>query len=487
MALLSPGVEVTVIDESQYIPAATNSVPYFLIATAQNKVSGAGVGVAAGTLAANANRVYLITSQRDLSATFGVPFFYKTTAGTPINGYELNEYGLLAAYSSLGISNRAYVQRVDIDLTELTASLTRPTGNPDNGTYWLDTVSSLWGIFQWNQTTAAFTNQVPSVITDTEYLDTGVPVASYGSIGDYAIVATNVQNPCYYKRGGPTAAQTTASELSDIYNTWVLVGSDEWKTAWPTIQGTLAPVSLTGNQTIFINDTSVAVPVGTPTVTGLATQINSQNITGVYAAVIDGKLNLYADSMATNDGSTEGTGMIAINNGTGTVLADLGITSGEYAAPAFQASPHYTVPRWRSTDMQPEPTGSVWQKTTNVNLGANLVVKKYSTTLGTFIQQSTPIYASGAAALYALDPIGGGFNIAAGATYALQNPGYTDPTTMALEIFERYSTGATVVTGTTVPTAFVSGNTFTIQATEAGSGTLSASVTATINGTAVSD
>ena len=134
MALVSPGVEVTVIDESQYIPAATNSVPYFLIATAQNKVSGSGVGVAAGTLEVNANRLYLITSQRDLSATFGNPFFYKTTAGTPINGYELNEYGLLAAYSALGITNRAYVQRVDIDLTELTATLVRPTGAPDNGT-----------------------------------------------------------------------------------------------------------------------------------------------------------------------------------------------------------------------------------------------------------------------------------------------------------------------------------------------------------------
>ena len=78
MALVSPGVQVTVIDESQYIPSATNSVPYFLIATAQNKVSGSGVGVAAGTLAVNANRLYLITSQRDLSATFGNPFFYKT-------------------------------------------------------------------------------------------------------------------------------------------------------------------------------------------------------------------------------------------------------------------------------------------------------------------------------------------------------------------------------------------------------------------------
>jgi hypothetical protein len=66
MALLSPGVQVTVVDQSQYIPAAVNSVPYILLATAQNKVSGTGVGVAAGTLQANANRVYLITSQRDL-------------------------------------------------------------------------------------------------------------------------------------------------------------------------------------------------------------------------------------------------------------------------------------------------------------------------------------------------------------------------------------------------------------------------------------
>ena len=157
MALVSPGVEVTVIDESQYIPSAVNTVPYFVIATAQNKVSSDGVTVAAGTLAANANKTYLITSQRDLAATFGVPFFYKTTTGTPINGYELNEYGLLAAYSALGITNRCYVQRVDIDLTELTASLVRPTGSPANGDYWLDTSSSVWGIQEYNQATNTFT------------------------------------------------------------------------------------------------------------------------------------------------------------------------------------------------------------------------------------------------------------------------------------------------------------------------------------------
>jgi hypothetical protein len=178
MALVSPGVQVTIIDESNYIPSATNSVPYILLATAQNKVSGTGTGVAAGTLKANAGKVYLITSQRDLAATFGNPFFYKTTAGTPINGYELNEYGLLAAHSVLGISNRAYVQRADIDLSELTASLVRPTGAPANGTYWLDTTSSIWGILQWNATTGAFSSQTPIVITDTADLTSGVPKTS---------------------------------------------------------------------------------------------------------------------------------------------------------------------------------------------------------------------------------------------------------------------------------------------------------------------
>ena len=54
MALVSPGVEVTIIDESNYLPASTNSVPYILLGTAQDKISGTGATVAPGTLAVNA-------------------------------------------------------------------------------------------------------------------------------------------------------------------------------------------------------------------------------------------------------------------------------------------------------------------------------------------------------------------------------------------------------------------------------------------------
>jgi hypothetical protein len=222
MALVSPGVEVTVIDESQYIPSAVNTVPYFLVATAQNKVSGDGVTVAAGTTAANANETYLITSQRDLVATFGAPFFYNTTTGTPINGYELNEYGLLAAYSSLGVSNRAYVQRVNVNLTELTASLSRPTGDPADGTYWLDTSVSVWGILEWSQSTSTFTPKTPIQITNTADVVNAslntiagwTPLESIGSIGDYAVVTFASKSPGYYK---------------NTNNAWVLIGDDDWK------------------------------------------------------------------------------------------------------------------------------------------------------------------------------------------------------------------------------------------------------------------
>ena len=494
MALTSPGVEVTIIDESQYIPAATNSVPYILIATAQNKASGAGVGIAAGTLAANANKTYLLTSQRDLLSTFGVPFFYKTTAGTPINGYELNEYGLLAAWSALGVSNRCYIQRADIDLAELTATLVRPTGNPPNGTYWLDTANTRWGIFQWNQTTAAFTNQIPRVITNTDDLEfsTTVPLQSIGNIGDYAVVTTSTFNPIYFKRGGPTASQTSSGDLSDLYNTWVLIGSNEWKTAWPTIQGTNAPVSLTAGS-FAINDTTITVSNG-DTVSNVANAINAASITGVYAAVIGGKLNIYADGTATNDGSTEGTGVVAINNVASTPLSALGITAGQYAAPALVSSYSYQVPRWRTTDGQPEPTGSVWFKVSNVNLGTNISVKKYNDTLGTFVQQACPVYQSDSAALYGLDPSGGGFNIPAGSTFAHVEAYTHSPAvvtqlqqTAGFQILERFAAGPTIITADdTTPGPFISGNNFTLGYTQAGTAT-NVNVLVTINGTTVAD
>ncbi len=494
MALTSPGVEVTIIDESQYIPAATNSVPYILLVTAQNKISGAGVGVAAGTLAINANQVREMTSQRDLLATYGNPFFYKTTAGTPINGYELNEYGLLAAYSALGVSNRCYVQRADIDLAELTATLVRPTGSPDSGTYWLDTASTTWGLFQWNQTgTGSFTNKVPLVIIDSADLEPAstVPLQSIGSIGDYAVTALSTSNPTYYKRGGPTSDETSSVALSSLYNTWVLLGSDDWKTAWPTIQGTLAPTTLGAGDSVTINGYNVSVP-GSPnnTVEGLSNAINTAAIPGVYSSFINGQLQIFADSDATNDSSNV-SGKVEIANQTGTPLAALGITADVYNAPSYLLAYSYNAPRWQSNQTNPAPTGSVWQKGNNVNLGMNIILKRYDSTLGRFVQQGCVLYGNDAQANFAFDPSGGGINIPAGSTYIDDKGNYTSVDANALAeflIFERFATGPTIITGSdSTPGPFVSGNTFTISATSAGSDTFSTPVTATLLGTTASD
>ena len=479
MALVSPGVEVTIIDESNYLPAPTNSVPFILIATAQNKISGTGTGVAAGTTAANANEVYLISSQRDLAATFGNPFFYSTTAGTPINGYELNEYGLLAAYSVLGVSNRAYVQRVNIDLSELTASLTRPTGDPAADTWWVDTTETLWGIFEWSATTNTFTNKIPTVITSTDNLTGGVPKDSIGNIGDYAVVATNINNPVYYKTPGNTVSNPTVDA-----NSWVLVGSDAWKNSWPSIIGTETNPTITAGNTIFLND--VLVTASNVTVASFALDINNQAIPGISAKAVSGKLEIYIDSDATNDGSTnDGNGILDVTNGTGTLLTDLGIAPRIYYAPLVQQSPHYQNPLWRTTDSQPHPTGSVWGKTTAVNLGANLSVKKFNSTLGLFVAQACPIYENDQSANKNLDPAGGGINIASDSTYAQFDVSEND--TFTLKFFERVAAGATAITGDETAPVFANAEEFTIQASAANSTTLTTAVTATLAGTTAAD
>lgn len=164
--LVSPGVDIQVIDESISGTSGPGTIPLIFIATKENKALTSSQGpvsntVAPGTIKSNAGRLYLITSQRELIQTFGDPIFYKNQ-GTSLHGYELNEYGLLAAYQYLGISNRAYIVRGDVDLSQMTPSEFEPTNPALSGTYWFDLANTSWGIFKsngganpgsaWNQT-----------------------------------------------------------------------------------------------------------------------------------------------------------------------------------------------------------------------------------------------------------------------------------------------------------------------------------------------
>jgi len=172
--LVSPGVQVSIIDQSAYGTSGPGTIPLIIIATAANKIQpGSTSAIATGTLPANAGDLYLITSQRDALQTFGNPTFY-SSAGTVQYNNELNELGLFSLYTYLGIATNAYVIRADVDLDQLVPTTTTPTGPTANGTYWLDLVDSTWGIFQSNgniNPAYSWQNQKPLIIVDPTKLE----------------------------------------------------------------------------------------------------------------------------------------------------------------------------------------------------------------------------------------------------------------------------------------------------------------------------
>lgn len=339
MALNSPGAEVNVVDESFYTPAEPGTVPLIVVASAENKLNGAGDGIAPGTLKANAGKVYLISGQKDLTDTFGDPRFITDASGNPVHAGEQNEYGLQAAYSFLGVSGRAYVARADVDLNELTASATAPAARPNNGTYWLDTDNTKWGIFEWNNDTKTFVNKVPMVITDSSKVDpeTGGPKNSIGKTNTYAVVtvATTI-----------TPSLTAQHPMTFWYKNadkWAKLGSTEWA----------------------------------------------------------------------------GTGNGALS---------------------FVVSPHTIVPQWKTTSA---PTGSVWIKTTDVNLGARWRTSRYNSVTQAFEAVSAPIYENALEAIYKLDRTGGGVNLPVGSLYVDYNTNATDG--VSFKVYRRRAAAPTII------------------------------------------
>jgi hypothetical protein len=386
MALSSPGVEVKVIDESFYTPAEPGTVPLIVVATAENKSNGAGDGTAPGTLKANAGQVYLLTSQKDLADTFGDPLFKTDANNNPIHAGEQNEYGLQAAYSLLGVSNRAFVVRADLDVTQLNASADAPAADPNNGTYWLDTASTNWGIFEWNGAAASttggqtFTNKIPLVITDPTQIDgAGGPAASVGKTGSYAVVTTrdinagdedlNLHHPMtvwYRSTGG-----------------WVQVGSADWLDSF-------------GAET-----------------------------------------------------------------------------------PKLAIQPHTNVPQWKAAALD-APTGSVWIKTTEPNLGARWRVKRWNSTTESFEEVNAPLYTNSTEALFKLDKTGGGANLAVGQLYVQYNTEEIGPVPVAdFKIYRRQSASPTTIKSAKIDaTSFSTGaKSFTITETTKNSAALSSPTT----------
>ncbi len=515
MALSSPGVEVKVIDESFYTPAAPGTVPLIVVASAENKANSGGTGTAPGTLKANAGEVYLLTSQRDLGDTFGDPVFKTDANNNPIHAGEQNEYGLQAAYSLLGVSNRAFVVRADLDLAQLDASATEPDATPANGTHWLDTSISAYGIFEWNGAPVTtrggqtFTNKVPRVITDSTKLVTGTdtPLASVGAIGDYAIVmvdndsdtpALTTSHPgvLWFKSKGNTGAGVAAGE-------WVKVGTESWFNSLPTITGTaINPTNLVEDNTFSINGTDITVGAA-ETLDQLVTAINDAFPTGtISAAKVNGKLEIYCNGQLGNDSEDSDTSNAVVIAGGTTAVGTtplvasnaansaLGIATGTYYAPRLVISKHTQVPQWKRSTTTARPTGSVWIKTTEPNLGSRWRVKRWNETTAAWESVDAPLYANSQEAIYGLDRAGGGANLAVGQLYVQTNAteeNGTDGTPRLADwkIWRRSGTEtATVIKSAKITTQVTAGaKTFLLSESLVGESTLAAAKTVSFTAT----
>jgi hypothetical protein len=115
--LVSPGVSVTVTDESFYIPAAAPTVPLIFIATADEKLQPDGVSEAEGTYEYDVVRT--VTSIAQSVQLYGNPRFLEDEGtGAQFHGDARNEYGLFALNQFLGVGSRAYVVRANVNLND---------------------------------------------------------------------------------------------------------------------------------------------------------------------------------------------------------------------------------------------------------------------------------------------------------------------------------------------------------------------------------
>ena len=313
--LVSPGVSVTITDESQYASAGTGTIPLIAIVSAANKVvPGSSTAYAPGTLAANANQLYLVTSQRDLLQTFGTPVFY-SAAGTPQYDNQLNELGLFTAYQYLGIANTAYILRADVDLGQMVPSTTEPTGEPATNQYWLDTATSTYGVFQSNgnvNSALSWSSQTPVVLDTATNLDrmvqggfvstsgsadiittagslvingAAVAITATMSISDVAsainnsstVALLNITATVYVREGKPVV---TASAIDDMYYLRLICTNPD------------TAISLSGSTPGILTDLAL-----TTTPNNVVVPSNSYGTAGSYAIVS------YADAAGTNQNS----------------------------------------------------------------------------------------------------------------------------------------------------------------------------------------
>lgn len=491
MALVSPGVELNVINESFYSPASPGTVPAIFVASAENKINASGSGIAAGTLKSNSEKPMLVSSQRELAELFGDPSFHTDFNNTSVHGGELNEYGLQTAYDYLGSYNRAWVLRADLDLAQLNPSVDPPAGNPRPGTYWLDTNLSKWGVFVWNGDGVELNGQrfesVEPIVVYEDYemvygtfsqngTDGYIPKQTIGKVGSYAMVfGSTVAKLFYRNRAG----------------TWVLVGSDKWRTSFPVISNLInasasvhipesnmddvieATLFSQMSATFMVDSVSIEVEMF-DSVQDVADKINAANISGVSATSRLGRLEIFSDGTPGIDGEIEISGDDILLNELGFNIEESGGSKKFYLADLHIDS-HTKIPQFKKSDDFPRPTGSIWIKTTELGGGAKLALRLWNDNTNMWDDVDSKFYKNHQTAIYEMDRTSGGLKIDSGSVYVQYNVAQDEKPLATFKVYKKSGNAPTQIIGSTITQDGVDSNTYTIkmQSTDAGSPTFS--------------
>ena len=277
--LVSPGVSVTIIDESFYIPASAPTVPLIFIATRADKLKVDGVTDASGCKEHSVVRT--ITSLNQSVDTYGVPYFWQDNSGAEQHGDARNEYGLFALNQYLNIGNVAYVVRADVD-TSNNPVLTLTTDNPvregtggsmtGNGTItdivvnqntaevelWTVTVNSVTplsvtSITRTNNTaTVTLASQNTTLVTGEYVTISGANEGDYN--GSFQITVTNSSHFTYQVANSPaTPATGTIRYAATIFHVHGSSSGDQGDaTIGVPYSNTLVSFTLTQGSTHFI-------------------------------------------------------------------------------------------------------------------------------------------------------------------------------------------------------------------------------------------
>ena len=446
--LVSPGVSVTVTDDSAYASGGQGTVPLFFIGTHEYKATPSAT-LAPGTAPDQANVLYLLTSQRDLVQTFGNPVFYSND-GTALDGYELNEYGLHAAYQYLGIANTAYVIRADIDYSQLVPSTAAPRGEPLDGTVWLDTGNTSFGVFQSNGNTLtglAWDKQAVTVISDsslTEWTLIGSTAISDANAGLITAAGKLIINSSEIDFASGDSLTSVIQKINSVSansgvtaDTQYMGGSKRLILRQKSVGSSLdiddnSSASVLTDLGLYektFDASTLAVSNSTTVKTATVTPLTTQGSNGSYAIVAtqnDNMLFKKIVNVVSSDTASMGMMGIWLPVKAGTTVTQNGKTitpvpsdwqiamqnhsSANSTCNKVSMAPSYQIPGGSSV-------GDVWVQTNAVNSGIDVSLKLYSGSTSTWTPYTVVFY-NGVANIPAtttINTIAGVYNIEAGA------------------------------------------------------------------------